>query len=275
MAADFFGLVWDALEESEPKIKTEKTLVLFDRFKAGEFEDFTKDGIVNVQQKPSYAALCEIARPTEVRRRRKLDTDEGKAVFLHAITHIEYSAIDLGLDACYSFRGLPKEFYFDWLEVAAEECEHFLMLERLLNKVGAKYGDFTVHPSLFEACRKSDTLIKRMAAIPRFLEAGGLDANKKMTAKIAKLKDETAKEILDALSVILRDEIDHVKKGTKWFYYACEKDGVDESRYFEIVESVLPNSTKPKEFVNVEDRLKAGFKCEEIKRLVGKENIPC
>jgi uncharacterized ferritin-like protein (DUF455 family) len=272
---DFFGAIWDALEESRPRVKTEKTLGLFERFKAGEFSNFDASSDIKVQTKPSYSALCEIKHPAAVLKRRNLDTNEGKAVFLHAVTHIEYSAIDLGLDACHSFQGLPRDFYMDWLEVAAEECEHFLMLEKLLNKVGAKYGDYPVHSSLFDACRRSETLLKRMAAVPRYLEAGGLDANKKMTAKIAKLKDDTAKEILGALEIILRDEIDHVTKGTKWFYWACDKEGVDEKSYFEIVESVLPNSFKPKDSINVEDRLKAGFKCEEIKRLTNKETIPC
>jgi uncharacterized ferritin-like protein (DUF455 family) len=267
----FFEEIWDALEEGSPKLKTEKTLKLYERFKAGEFEDFSSNEVVKVQSKPSYSALCEITHPSTVQKRRRLDTDEGKAVFLHAIAHIEYSAIDLGLDACYSFQGLPKEFYFDWLGVAAEECKHFLMLEKLLNKVGGKYGDYPVHSSLFEACRKSETLLKRMAAVPRYLEAGGLDTNKKMAEKVARVKDETAKEILDALAIILRDEIDHVSKGTKWFYYACEKEGVSSDTYFDIVESVLPNSVRQRDSVNIEDRLKAGFKCEEIKKITTKE----
>ncbi len=267
----FFDEVWDALNESLPKLKTEKTFALFSKFESGEFTDFESSEQPKIQQKPSCSAFCEIKHPTMVQKRRKLDTNEGKAVFLHAITHIEYSAIDLGLDACYSFRGLPKEFYADWLEVAKEECEHFLMLEGLLTKAGGKYGDYPVHPSLFEACRKSETLLKRMAAVPRFLEAGGLDANEKMRAKIERLNDPLAKEILDALDIILRDEIDHVSKGTKWFYYACEKSGASPDEYFDIVESVLPNSLKAKESINIEARLKAGFKCEEIKKLTSKE----
>lgn len=267
---DFFDALWDALNETYPKQKVEKTLQLWDRFLAGEFEVF-KGGKIRVQKRPSYAAFCEIKHPARVEKRRKLDTNEGKALFLHAIAHIEYSAIDLALDACYSFRGLTEEFYRDWLEVAKEECEHFVMLLNLLEKAGGKYGDYPVHASLFEACRKSPTLLKRMAAVPRWLEAGGLDANEKMRAKIERLKDPLAKEILEALDVILKDEIEHVKKGTKWFLYACEKEGVSPDSYFEIVESVLPNAVKQKENLNIDARLKAGFKCEEIKKLTTKE----
>ncbi len=267
---NFFELVWDALNESAPDEKTKKTYALWERFEAGEFEDFD-GGEPTFQEKPSYSSFCEIKHPSKVEKRRNLDTDEGKARFLHAITHIEYSAIDLALDACHSFRGLPKEFYRDWLEVAKEECDHFLMLISLLTKAGGKYGDYPVHASLFEACRKSPTLLKRMAAIPRWLEAGGLDANSKMRARIERAGGELSQEVLSALDIILRDEIDHVTKGTKWFLYACEKEGVSPEAYFDIVESVLPNSVKQKEDINIEARLKAGFRCEEIKKLTTKE----
>lgn len=267
----FFEEVWEALNESSPALKTQKTFLLYERFLNGEFEDFSYEGEIKIQHAPSYAAFCELKHPAKVQKRRNLESDDGKAVFLHAIAHIEYSAIDLALDACHSFRALPKEFYADWLEVAKEECEHFLTLLGLLKKAGGEYGDHPVHPSLFEACQKSETLLKRMAAVPRWLEAGGLDANEKMRAKIERLKDPLAKEILAALDIILKDEIEHVKKGTKWFYFACEKEGVSPDTYFDIVESVLPNSVKEKDSINIDARLKAGFKCEEIKKLTSKE----
>lgn len=271
----FFERVWEALEAQNSSDKIALTNALYDDFLGGKFDGFTSNEAPKVQQNPSCAAFCEIVGARGVLKRRNLSQNEGKQVFLHAVTHIEYSAIDLALDACYTFRGLPREFYADWLEVAKEECEHFLMLESLLNKVGAKYGDYPVHISLFEACRKADTLLKRMAAIPRYLEAGGLDANKKMVERVKNAGGELVDEIVQALGVILRDEIDHVKKGTRWFYYACEQNGVSPDVYFETVDEVLPNSIKPKDDINVEDRLKAGFKCEEIKKIIGKETVPC
>ncbi len=270
----FFEEVWGALEESSTAKKVEKVTAICKAFESGEFTDFTSSATPKIKAKPASSAFCTIVEANSVLKRRRLDQTEGKQVFLHALTHIEYSAIDLALDACYTFRNLPSDFYADWLEVAREECEHFLMLEGLLNKVGAKYGDYPVHQSLFEASRKSETLLKRMAAIPRYLEAGGLDANKKMVDRVKRAGGVLTDEIVDALKVILKDEIDHVKKGTKWFYYACEQSGVGHDVYFETVDSVLPNSLKPKDYLNIEDRLKAGFKCEEIKRLTNKES-PC
>jgi hypothetical protein len=43
---------------------------------------------------------------------------------------IEYSAVDLALDAALRYQNMPFEFYRDWLEVANDEIRHFLMLEK-------------------------------------------------------------------------------------------------------------------------------------------------
>jgi uncharacterized ferritin-like protein (DUF455 family) len=48
---------------------------------------------------------------------------------LHAIVHIEFSAINLALDHAARFRGLPEQ-YADWIGVAADEAYHFMLLPR-------------------------------------------------------------------------------------------------------------------------------------------------
>ncbi len=54
--------------------------------------------------------------------KRKLSTPAGIAALIHALAHIEFNAINLALDAVYRFRDLPREYYGDWLRVAAEEA---------------------------------------------------------------------------------------------------------------------------------------------------------
>ena len=45
------------------------------------------------------------------------------AGLLHAVTHIEFNAINLALDAVWRFaRACPMPYYLDWLRVAAEEA---------------------------------------------------------------------------------------------------------------------------------------------------------
>lgn len=260
---------YDAVEEALYLPKSEKLSAveaIFSGLKEGLYH-FDESHPPRVFDIPSYTPFCTIVSPFSVQKRTNLARDEGKAVFLHAIAHIEYSAIDLALDAAYRFRGLPPEFYHDWIEVADDEVRHFRMLEALLAKVGHKYGDFPVHNSLFEASCKSLTLLSRMAAVPRYLEAGGLDANPKMMQRLERVGDTLSKEIITALDVILHEEIDHVKKGDRWFKYACTQEGRDESVYFDLIEAVLPGSSKEKAFLNAPARMEAGFSCSELKRL--------
>jgi len=235
--------------------------------------DFKNEKKPKFFEKPSYESFCETVSPAKVPRRRGFESNEKKAVLLHAIVHIEYSAIDLALDACYRFRNLPKEYYFDWLEVADDEIRHFKMINNLLEKTGYKYGDFPVHNSLFEASQKTQDLLSRMAIIPRWYEANGLDANEKIIEKLKKHNEPFAKEVIEALEIILKEEIPHVSKGDKWFRWECQRQNLDPiETYFKIVDNFFKDWKKKD--INVKARLKAGFSCKELK-ILSKKDISC
>ncbi len=223
-------------------------------------------------QIPSYASVCRIVAPRDLPKRRALTTPEGLAVQIHAIAHIEYSAIDLAIDAAYRFVETPRAYTYDWLEVAADEIRHFKMLHELLEKLGYRYGDFPVHSGLFETARTTQhSLLERMAVVPRYFEAGGLDVNPQITAKLRSKRTQPIVEpLLDALDIIYDEEIEHVRKGDRWFKYACEKEGADPSIYFDILErhGLLGKRQGP---LNVKARKAAGFACEEILKLGAKE----
>ncbi|MDR3347895.1 MAG: ferritin-like domain-containing protein, partial [Helicobacteraceae bacterium] len=68
---------------------------------------------------PSYSGFCHSVVPLGgVKKRAPLTTYNGRVELLHSLAHIEYSAIDLALDSCYRFGGMPREFYDDWLKTA-------------------------------------------------------------------------------------------------------------------------------------------------------------
>jgi len=113
----------------------------------------------------------------------------------------------LALDGAYRFSDLPKKYYDDWLEVADDEIRHFLLLEKLLNELGAEYGDVEVHNALFEASQRTQTLLERMAVVPRYLEANGLDATPMILQKIQRMpKNAMLEKITKTLHVILEEE---------------------------------------------------------------------
>ncbi len=101
---------------------------------------------------PGRPVKPELVEPGQVPRRR-LGSAKGRAALVHAITHIEFNAINLALDAAYRFRGMPEAYYSDWLSVAADEARHFQLLSRRLQELDHAYGDFTAHNGLWEmAC---------------------------------------------------------------------------------------------------------------------------
>lgn len=268
---DYFKELEEILLTIKPKDKFTK----FERF----YKDFLKNDFnfntnyeVKALDKPSYNSFMKVVLPKEVKVRKYFDTDEGKGSLLHTIAHIEYSAIDLALDAALRFKDLPKDYYKDWLEVASDEIRHFLMIEKIMEKVGYKYGDFNVHTNLFEAMKKTNTLVERMAIVPRYLEANGLDQNPKIMKKLESNPDEINSEILKALNTILEEEVTHVYKGDKWFKYACNKENLDmEDTYVNLLEKYYPGSTLGKKYdMNFEARKRAGFSCKELKRLSNK-----
>jgi uncharacterized ferritin-like protein (DUF455 family) len=214
---------------------------------------------------PSFAEICKIVPATTLPKRGSLSTQKGKAYLVHSVLHIEYSAIDLALDHAYRFPNMPQSYYDDWLEVAEDEIRHFHMLEEILHTLGYHYGSFPVHSFLFDISQKSLDLLTRMAVVPRYLEASGLDSNPLVIEKLKRIGDEESQKIIAALEVILEEEIDHVRKGDRWFIWACEKENIPKENYFDIVEKILPGAKKRKAYVNVASRQKAGFSCDEIR----------
>lgn len=268
---DYFKELERILLEKRPKVKFSLFKVLYENFLKNKVYFDDKHKVVELK-KPSYESFMKIVKPKEVKIRKHFDTIEGKASLLHTVAHIEYSAIDLALDAALRFKNLPKEYYKDWLEVAQDEIRHFIMIEEILHSISYKYGDFVVHTNLFEAMKNTQTLVDRMAIVPRYLEANGLDQNPKIMKKLESNPDMVNNKILEVLNTILIEEVDHVKKGDKWFKYACNLDNLEpESTYINILEKYYPGSTKKTKELNFKARKEAGFSCDELKRLSNKK----
>ncbi len=272
---EFFTTLENILQISDPKRKIANFSQFYEKYQKEELIcDHAQESVVF--EKPSYASFCQIVSPKDVPKRKRLDTKEGRAILLHAIAHIEYSAIDLAIDSAYRYKNMPKSFYDDWLEVAMDECRHFTMIERLLERIGYAYGSFPVHQGLFDAGRRARGFLERMAVVPRYLEANGLDANPLIMEKLAKFQDDFAKEVVKALGIILDEEIGHVKKGNRWFLWECACKGIRESTkaYFEAVERIYPGTLHSKVHINVQGRREAGFSCEEIE-LLSRRKVDC
>ena len=196
--------------------------------------------------------------------RRKLGTPEGHAALLHAITHIEFNAINLALDAAYRFHGLPLDYYSDWLQVAFEEAYHFRLLREHLRNLGYDYGGFNAHDGLWEmAAKTAHDPLHRMALVPRLLEARGLDASPAIIIKLHNIGDARGAEVLE---IILRDEIGHVRTGNRWYEYFCAQRNLDPAEEFQKLLKEY-GASKPRPPFHHEARRAAGFSEQELRSL--------
>jgi uncharacterized ferritin-like protein (DUF455 family) len=214
------------------------------------------------------AAPGRPARPRLVAPRqlaaRGLGSVEGRSALVHAVAHIEFNAINLAWDAVYRFRGMPAEYYRDWVQVAADEARHFSLLQDRLAELGFAYGDFDAHDGLWDmATRTADSCLERMALVPRVLEARGLDVTPGMIERLRRVGDSATIAILET---ILHEEVAHVAAGSRWFAWCCERSGIDAQATFErLLETHLGGAVRGP--FNVDARLRAGFSATEIAHL--------
>jgi uncharacterized ferritin-like protein (DUF455 family) len=214
---------------------------------------------------PGRPARPELLAP-QAMPRRQLNGRENHAALIHALTHIEFNAINLALDAVQRFPGLPPGFYGDWFQVAAEEAYHFTLLRDHLRAQGKDYGDFPAHDGLWEmALKTAHDPLARMALVPRLMEARGLDVTPDIQRKLKGFGDPAGAALLD---IILRDEIGHVAAGDRWFRHLCEQRGLQAEAAFRDLLS-LPGVPRPRRPFNATARLAAGFTEREIAALIG------
>ncbi|HIP12627.1 MAG TPA: ferritin-like domain-containing protein [Arcobacter sp.] len=269
---NFYKVLEEAIESDSIATKEKLTQQCFEYCSQNELIEASKFK-AKVFERPSYISKCKIVAPKALKTRKDFDTNEGLATLVHAIAHIEYSAIDLALDAVYRYAEMNQAYKLDWLEVAKDEIRHYLMLEQLLVELGFNYGDFSVHSGLFDASMNTaKNHLDRMAIIPRYYEASGLDVTPQILKKLDnKRKLPFVKKLMSILDIIYVDEIEHVQKGDYWFKVLCKQENKDIKIYFEILDkyNILD---KHRPHINVEARKKAGFSCVEIS-LLG--NVKC
>ena len=146
------------------------------------------------------------------------------------------------------------------------------MLHALLEELGACYGEVAVHNALFEASQKTQTLLERMAVVPRYLEANGLDATPMILEKLERLPHNAMLErVKAALGVIVEKEVGHVKKGNVGFDCACQKEQRPKEVYFEIIEKYYPQGFAKPRNLNADARKEAGFSCKELNFMAKKQ----
>lgn len=212
---------------------------------------------------PGRPLRPELVAPRNLAQ-RGLDRPEGRVALVHAVAHIEFNAINLAWDAVQRFTAMPQEFAQDWARVADDEARHFTMLRRRLRELGHDYGDFPAHDGLWTMAQATaGDVLARMALVPRVLEARGLDVTPGMIDRLRRAGDDRT---ADCLVVILREEVEHVAIGSRWFRRLCAERGLSpRETYFRLLQEHLRGGVRCP--LNRPARLAAGFDDVELDRL--------
>jgi uncharacterized ferritin-like protein (DUF455 family) len=209
-------------------------------------------------RRPARPQRPLLRSPKEMPKRRAFGSPASRIALLHALAHIELNAIDLGWDIVARFSGenLPREFFDDWVRVAAEEALHFELLAQRLGDLATRYGDLPAHDGLWEAAAATaGDLLARLAVVPLVLEARGLDVTPQMALRLERVGDLQSATLLRR---IYRDEILHVAIGMRWFYRLCSLYGlIPEEAFHERVRRYFKGDLKPP--FNYRARAAAGF----------------
>lgn len=249
----------------DPQQKVTATKMLQKRWLSGELK---LDATVDIKSLPvaGRPVKPELVDPKDVPR-RNFSSMKGRLTLVHAITHIEFNAINLALDAVYRFQDMPQQYYTDWCRVAAEEALHFTMLSDYLASHDVCYGDFSAHNGLWQMAVKTDfDVLVRMALVPRVLEARGLDVTPGMIKKLQPTGDTA---LIKCLEKIFDDEIGHVRIGTHWFKYLCEQRQLDADKTFLQLIDQYMQGAKFGPF-ETEARIEAGFSHQEMQALLNR-----
>lgn len=257
--ACLFEAARTCLQASDPDAKVQLTLAASADWRQGRLAagaSGAPDPSVDAGR-PERPALVHFSRLPK----RSLHQAEGRINLVHALTHVEFNAINLAWDAVYRFRGLPLDYYGDWIQVAREEAEHFQLLRDHLRSLDRDYGDLPAHDGLWAMARRADQdPLARMALVPRVLEARGLDVTPGLQERLRAAGDLATLAILE---VILRDEIGHVAVGTRWFRFFCQQRELDsEAEFFRLVQLYFPEGVRPP--LNLAARRAAGFSDAEL-----------
>ncbi len=247
---------------ADPDEKMEATLEVGHQFLAGEL-DWQSHDIPIQYVEPGRLEKPQLVDPRNVVK-RGFNSERQRARLLHALTHIELTAVNLAWDTIYRFRQMPKAYYDDWAQTALDEASHFIELRKRLRLLGYDYGDFTAHDEIWKsAVQTAGDIMDRMAVVHRVLEARALDVVPRSIDKFINIGEHDCARVL---TTIANDEVNHVNAGSRWFRYRCEQKGLDpDITFFQLVKKYTKGY--PKGPFNHAGRKAAGFNENELAML--------
>ena len=205
-----------------------------------------------------------------VSEKRKISSREKQARLLHHLANIELQAMELAARTLCEFPQAPQDFREQLAEIAIGESRHLILCLEGLDHLGFKWGDWPVHLVLWNAVTADDSLLDRVLIVHRYLEGSGLDAGDAILRRLIGAEDKIARR---AVEVIVREEVDHVLFGSRWYKTFVLEQKLDIEKDFSARISRIAQLVPKREKIARELRLKAGFTEFEIAEMEKHQNV--
>ena len=212
----------------------------------------------------SLARDVRVVNPAELPPKQGLSSAEGQARLLHDLASIELQAMELAVRSLFDYPDAPREFREGLAELAAGEGRHLALCLEGLRKLGYEWGDWDVHLSLWNTVGPEDDLLDRILIVHRYLEGSGLDAGESILRRLSGTGKPWVKSIVD---LIVREEVDHVRFGSRWYRAIAESRKLDADREFTARIGRIARLAPRREKIARSLRTAAGFNGTEIDAL--------
>jgi uncharacterized ferritin-like protein (DUF455 family) len=186
---------------------------------------------------------------------------EGQARLLHDLASIELQAMELAARSMFEYADAPAEFRKELAELAIGESRHLTLCLDAIESLGYAWGHWDVHLTLWNTVSPTDSLLDRILIVHRYLEGSGLDAGDSI---LRRLKGVRADRALATVELIVREEIDHVAFGTRWYRKVAELNGIDAEKDFCSRIKEISLKAPRRERIAHSLREQAGFSAAEI-----------
>lgn len=175
-----------------------------------------KPGEAMAWTRPPRPAHLQIA-PKKKRKRipspKSLDRKDMRIRTLHAFANHELMALELMAWALLAFPDAPDKFRKGLAKVLLDEQEHFELYSRRLEAMGAKFGDVPVNDHFWRAAASISDPLDWVCTMHLTFEQANLDHAPYFGRLFEQVGDHESAALMET---IFRDEIRHVRFGSKW-----------------------------------------------------------
>lgn len=202
--------------------------------------------------------------------KKGLSFKEGQGRLLHDLASIELQALELGVRTLHEFPEAPDGFRNELVEIIRGEARHLKLCIEALQKLGYRWGKWPVHTLLWQSVAPTDSLLDRILIVHRYLEGSGLDAGDTLLRRLDSVAES---DIHHIAPIIVKEEIEHVDFGSRWYRDICRQEKLNPDDDFGTrLEKFRYRIPKRIEKLSHELRRKAGFSEKELQYLENLRN---